>query len=139
MKSYSELSKLTTFRDRFLYLKLSGSVGFPTFGPERQLNQDFYHSPEWKRVRDYVILRDMGCDLGIPGNDIFGTIHIHHMNPISPSDIIHRNEDILDPEYLICVSTKTHNAIHYGDDDILDFGLIERKPYDTCPWKKGGK
>jgi predicted HNH restriction endonuclease len=81
----------------------------------------------------------MGCDLGIPGNDIFGTIHIHHMNPISPSDIIHRNEDILDPEYLICVSTKTHNAIHYGDDDILDFGLIERKPYDTCPWKKGGK
>lgn len=135
-KTYSELSKLNTFKERFDYLSLGGVVAKETFGYERYLNQRFYTSKEWQRVRNEIIVRDMGCDLGLDGYEINGRIIIHHMNPIMLYDIVHRNESILDPEYLVCVSHKTHNALHYGDDSNLDFLVIERKPNDTCPWKK---
>lgn len=136
-KTYSELSHLNTFEDRFKYLKLSGSVGLDTFGFDRYMNQQFYKSKEWKTVRDLVIIRDGACDLGIPGREISGRIYIHHLNPISPDDISHSTEKLLDPNNLICVSQETHNAIHYGDDSILERNkIIERRPGDTCPWKK---
>lgn len=136
IRRYSELRRLKTFEERFNYLKLGGEVGSTTFGFDRYLNQAFYTSPEWKRVRREVIIRDNGCDLGVDGYDIPRRILIHHMNPISEDDIIHRNVDILDPEYLICVSHDTHNAIHYGDENLIkDKQLVERSPNDTCPWK----
>lgn len=136
-KTYSELSHLDTFEDRFKYLKLSGSVGTDTFGFDRYMNQQFYRSKEWKTVRDLVIVRDSACDLGIPGHEITGRIYIHHLNPISPDDISNSTEKLLDPNNLICVSQETHNAIHYGDDSILDkTKFSERRPGDTCPWKK---
>lgn len=127
--------KLPTFKDRFLYLKLSGSVGSETFGAERFLNQIFYKSPEWKKVRDAVILRDGCCDLGLEGFEIYGTVYIHHMNPITIDDVNNRRAHILDPEFLICTRHVTHNAIHYGDETILNIIPVERQPYDTCPWK----
>lgn len=136
-KTYSELSHMDTFEDRFKYLKLSGSVGTDTFGFDRYMNQQFYRSKEWKTVRDLVIVRDGACDLGIPGHEITGRIYIHHLNPISPDDISNSTEKLLDPNNLICVSQETHNAIHYGDDSILDkTKFSERRPGDTCPWKK---
>ena len=135
-RTYSELSKLNTFKERFEYLKLDGSVGKDTFGWDRYLNQVFYKSPEWKSVRDKVIVRDCGRDLGVEGYDIFGKIIIHHMNPMNLEDIAKRNPDIFNPEYLICVSHSTHNAIHYGDENQLMTGSIERKANDTCPWKR---
>ena len=133
--NYTDLSKLRTFDDRFRYLKLSGSVGQDTFGFDRYLNQVFYSSPEWKKVRDYVIMRDEGCDLGIPGHEINSTIYIHHMNPITPEQLLDRDRIILDPEFLISVSFKTHNAIHYGDESILQPIFVERAPNDMVPWK----
>lgn len=136
MRTYSELSKLKTFKERFEYLKLDGLIGEETFGWDRYLNQVFYKSPEWKSTRDKVIVRDNGRDLGVEGYDIFGKIIIHHMNPMSLSDIANRNPDIFNPEYLVCVSHETHNAIHYGDVNQLNLGPIERTANDTCPWRK---
>lgn len=135
-RTYLELSKLKTFQERFEYLRLDGSVGKDTFGWDRYLNQVFYKSPEWKSVRNRVIVRDCGRDLGIEGHDIFGKIIIHHMNPMSLNDVANRNPDIFNPEYLICVSHSTHNAIHYGDKSQLITEPIERTANDTCPWKK---
>lgn len=135
MRTYSELCELPTFEDRFRYLQLNGVVGEDTFGFDRYLNQVFYRSAEWKRVRDMVIVRDNGCDLAMEGYDIHGRILIHHMNPVSLRDINDRNEDLLNPEYLITTTHQTHNAIHYGDESLLPRGPIERKPFDTCPWK----
>ena len=136
IKTYSELSQFQTFEDRFQYLMLRGAVGEETFGFDRYLNQNFYKSYEWKAVRNAVIMRDMGCDLGLEGHEIFGRILIHHMNPIRMHDILERNEIALDPEYLITVSHETHNAIHYGDESILHrYDIVERKANDQCPWK----
>lgn len=135
MRTYKELIELPTFEDRFRYLQLNGVVGQDTFGFDRYLNQVFYRSPEWKRVRDMVIVRDNGCDLAMEGYDIHGRILIHHMNPVSLRDINDRNEDLLNPEYLITTTHQTHNAIHYGDESLLPRGPIERTPFDTCPWK----
>jgi hypothetical protein len=135
-KTYSKLITLLTFEERFEYLRLDGSVGKETFGFDRYLNQVFYRSKEWKTVRDFVIARDNGCDLGVDDRAIFGKIYIHHMNPISIDDIANKRDYILDPEYLICVTHNTHNAIHYGDASLLVTVPIERKPYDTCPWRQ---
>lgn len=136
IKCYSDLVLLPTFQDRYRYLRLNGLVGKETFGFDRYMNQFFYRSPEWRRVRDMVITRDEGCDLGIPGRDIFGKIIIHHMNPIRPEDIRNRSELILDPEYLIATTHDTHLAIHYGDEHLLLQEPVERRPNDICPWKK---
>jgi hypothetical protein len=135
IKTFTELSRIESFKERYHYLRLDGRVGEDTFGFDRYLNQVFYKSPEWKRVRDFVILRDNGCDLGVPGYEIYGKILIHHMNPITIEDIRHGNESILDPEFLICVSHNTHNAIHYGDEDLLITEPIVRTKNDTCPWR----
>lgn len=134
IKTYSEMSELETFEERFEYLKLGGYVGRETFGYDRYLNQRFYRSREWKLVRQHVIARDLGCDLGIDGYEIHYRVLIHHMNPITPKDIVHKDLDILDPEYLITTTHNTHNAIHYGDEDILPAQLIVRAPGDTKLW-----
>lgn len=136
IKTYSELCKLKDFKDRYEYLRLSGVVGEATFGFDRYLNQIFYRSQKWKSIRDFVIIRDNGCDLGIEGYEISGKILIHHMNPITLKDIEKESEFLLDPEFLICVSLNTHNAIHYGDESLLPLLPIERCKNDTCPWKK---
>ena len=135
IRTYSKLSKLRTFQERFDYLKLDGNVAEETFGFDRYLNQKFYHSIEWKRVRDYVIVRDCGCDLGIADNPIRGRVYIHHMNPLTIQNLRDPKDAMLDPEYLICVSHDTHNAIHYGSDPIALDEVVERRPNDTCPWK----
>lgn len=135
LKTYSELIQIPTFEERFEYLKLDGNVGEDTFGFDRWMNQIFYRSPEWKRIRDEVIIRDNGCDLAMPGHEIYGRILIHHMNPISVDDIERRTDLLLNPEYLISTVHRTHNAIHYGDKNLLPQGLIVRTPNDTCPWK----
>ena len=134
-RNYTELSMLKTFEERFQYLQLKGSVGECTFGFDRFLNQRFYRSAEWKRIRDQVIVRDHGCDLGIDGREIFKNVIIHHMNPIRQEDLEQNLCSILDPEYLISTTHRTHNAIHYGDDTLLSHDPVERSPYDTCPWK----
>ena len=137
MKTWTELSKMQTFEERFRYLMIGGIVGEDTFGMDRFLNQMFYRSYEWRHVRDEVILRDMGCDLGIEGHEIYGKILIHHMNPITKRDILDRSDILMNPEYLITVSHETHNAIHYGDDSILNRHLVvERHPNDQCPWRR---
>lgn len=149
LRTYTELSKLKTFKERYQYLRLSGQVGIDTFGFDRILNQVFYRSDAWKRIRRNVIVRDHACDMGLEGYeicpaDISGsrtskrTIIVHHMNPIAQRDILSHNADILNPEYLITVSLMTHNAIHYGTEDTLMFvePLIERKPNDTIEWRK---
>lgn len=135
IRTYSELITISTFIDRFEYLRLDGLVGKETFGFDRYLNQVFYKSKKWRKIRDHVIARDLGCDLGIEGYDIHGRILIHHINPISKEDILRRSDWILDPEFLICTSKNTHDAIHYGDGGLLLTIPIERKPNDTCPWK----
>lgn len=135
MRTYKELIEFKTFKERFDYLKLNGMVGNDTFGFDRWLNQRFYKSAEWKHIRNFVILRDNGCDLGLAGNDISGKILIHHMNPISIDDIENRSDFLLNPDYLICVSHNTHNAIHYGDSDLLLKVPLQRTKNDTCPWK----
>lgn len=135
MKTYSELISLQSFEDRFNYLRLNGQVGRETFGFDRIYNQKFYRSREWKDIRNYVITRDLGCDLGIKDREIQGRIMVHHMNPISLEDIQHSSDYLLNPEYLITVSPKTHDAIHYSDESILLPSLvIERKPGDTKLW-----
>lgn len=136
IRCYSELISLPTYKERFEYLKLNGQVGKDTFGFDRYINQNFYRSQEWKRVRDKVILRDNGCDLGVEGYEIYGRILIHHMNPITITDIETMSEYLTNPEYLICATHNTHNAIHYGDGSLICTGPIERKPNDTCPWKR---
>lgn len=135
IKTYSELIALPTFEERYEYLRLSGRVGEDTFGFDRYLNQNFYRSAEWRRIRDRVIVRDNGCDLAIDDRIIYGKILIHHMNPITDKDIFNLSDILLDPEYLICVSHNTHNAIHYGDGDLLVKDPIVRTKNDTCPWK----
>jgi len=133
-KTYSELSRLETFEERYQYLKLDGVVGESTFGFDRWINQEFYRSWEWKAARNNVIVRDHGCDLGIPGYEIHWNLLIHHMNPISMKDIEHGAEWILDPEFLITTSRRTHNAIHYGDETLLPRGPVTRKFGDTKLW-----
>ena len=137
IRTYSELSKLKTFQERYEYLKLDGTVGEETFGFDRYINQMFYKSEEWKRIRNYVITRDNGCDLGISDRKIVDSvILVHHMNPITKEDIINKNEILLDPEYLITTIKPTHDAIHYGDENLLAEDLIVRSKNDTCPWKR---
>ena len=135
IRTYSELITLPTFKERYEYLKLNGRVGEETFGFDRYLNQAFYKSEEWRAVRDYIIVRDNGCDLGMEGHEIFGKILIHHMNPISKRDILDRSDLLLNPEYLICTIKNTHDAIHFGDANLLIVAPIERRRNDTCPWK----
>lgn len=134
-RCYSELRQLTSFVDRFRYLRIGGIVGESTFGFDRFLNQTLYKTKRWRSVRDEVILRDDGCDLGIPGMLIDGKVIVHHMNAITLEDIQEGREWVFDPEFLICVSLDTHNAIHYGDENLLPKLPEERKPNDTCPWR----
>lgn len=136
IRTYSELIEIDSYKERFEYLKLDGAVGKATFGSKRYLNQEFYRSKEWYRIRDAVIVRDLGRDLGIPGYDILGTIHVHHMNPMLVEDIYEHASTILNPEYLITTSYQTHKAIHYGNEEMLVLDPIIRTPNDTCPWKK---
>ena len=138
LRTYTELSKLNTFKERFNYLKIDGKVGEETFGYDRYLNQMLYKTKEWRDIRNYVITRDCGCDLGILDREIIDElIMIHHMNPITKEDILNRNPIVFDPEYLITTIFKTHQAIHYGDESLLyDSEPIVRTPNDMCPWKK---
>lgn len=135
IRTYSELCRLETFVDRYRYLRLRGEVCKETFGFERYLNQVFYHSQEWKMLRDKVIVRDMGCDLGLDGYEIHGQIYVHHMNPVLIKDVREVSDLLVNPEYLVCTTLRTHNAIHYGDETLLDTGITERRPNDTCPWR----
>lgn len=136
IRTYSELTMLPSFIERYRYLRIAGTVGKETFGFDRYLNQLFYKSDEWLEIRDYVIDRDNGCDLGVDGFDIEGRILIHHMNPISKEDILRRSKFLLDPEYLITTVKNTHDAIHFGNEDLLYTGIVERSPNDMCPWKR---
>ena len=136
IRTYSELSQLATFEERYQYLRLGGYVGKETFGFDRWINQMFYKDPEWLKVRDIVIMRDNGCDLGIEGREIYSRIIVHHMNPITKADILDRSKFLLDPEYLICTVKNTHDAIHYGDESLLITLPIERSKNDTCPWRR---
>ena len=139
IKTYTQLIQLSTFEERFIYLECFSNVGDSTFGFDRYLNQQFYRSVEWKHVRDFVIVRDRGCDLGIQDREIGGRIYVHHMNPITIDDIDKSSDFLLNPEYLICVSKETHDAIHFGDERYLDKKkFTERMPNDTAPWIKGG-
>lgn len=135
LRTYTELIKFPTFEERLEYLKLDGFIGVDTFGFDRYLNQNFYRSKEWKKIRDEIIIRDKAWDLGIEDYDIGGPVFIHHMNPIQPVDIIDYTDFLTNPEYLICVSRNTHDAIHYGTE-IVNRDPIIRYPGDTCPWRK---
>lgn len=135
IRTYTELTRLSTFEERYAYLRLRGKVGEETFGFDRYLNQVLYRSKEWKNVRDYVIARDSGLDLGVEGRVIVGRILVHHMNPITVDDILTRIEYVLNPEYLISTMKSTHDAIHYGDASLLLKDPVERYKNDTCPWK----
>ena len=135
IRTYSELITLPTFEERFKYLQLNGQVGESTFGFDRYMNQVFYRSQKWKSIRDFVIIRDCGCDLGVEGYDIHGKIIIHHMNPLSMRDIETESDFLLNPDFLICTTHNTHNAIHYGDENLLVTAPIERTKNDTCPWR----
>lgn len=138
MRTYSELSELSNYIDRFNYLKCDGEVGSITFGSQRMLNQILYRSVDWRRIRSKAIARDFGCDMGHPDYPIRGEIIVHHMNPITIDDVIRRNSIVFDLEYLICVSKDTHNAIHYGQVDQLEKHIyVPREPNDTIPWKGG--
>jgi len=137
IRTYDELVKLNTFEERFEYLKIGGKVGEDTFGFDRYLNQTFYQTDEWKSIRNEVIVRDNGCDLGMPDHEIrSGRIMVHHMNPITKEDILNRSEFLLDPKYLITTHKPTHDAIHYGDEDLLPKGPVVRTKNDTCPWRQ---
>lgn len=136
IRTYHDLVQLPTFKERFDYLSIGGRVGEETFGFDRYLNQVFYHSKEWRQLRDEIIVRDDGCDLGIPDRTIFGKILIHHMNPIRKEDVLNRSDFLLNPEFLISVSMETHTAIHYGDFSLITSGPIVRKKNDTCPWRQ---
>lgn len=135
IRTYSELITIPTFEERYKYLKIGGKVGEETFGFERYLNQEFYKSHEWQSIRRQVIVRDLGCDLGIEDREIHGKIIVHHMNPITIDDIVSASDFLLNPEYLICTLKSTHDAIHYGDESLLIKAPVERTKNDTCPWK----
>lgn len=136
IRTYSELITLPTFEERFEYLRLNGRVGEETFGYDRIINQLLYQrSHKWRASRDYVIVRDNGCDLGIEGREIQGKIIVHHMNPITIEDVLQERPEVFDPEYLISTVLNTHNAIHYGDASLLVTAPIERSRNDTCPWR----
>lgn len=136
IRTYTELIKIPTFEERFNYLKLNGRVAQETFGFDRWLNQVFYRSPQWRQLRNQIIIRDNGCDLGIEGRDIVDKIYVHHMNPLLKNDIVDKTEYLTNPEYLICVSHMTHEAIHYGDSNLLVKDFVERRPGDTIPWQR---
>lgn len=133
-RTYDEVIKLPTFEERFTYLKCDGQIGFETFGPNRYLVEQFYLSDEWRRIRDFVIIRDNACDLATPGFQIYEKILIHHINPITIDDVINHTIYLVDPQFLICTSHETHNAIHYSNETILQRNPIERNPGDTCLW-----
>lgn len=137
LRTYDELIRLGSFEERFAYLRLQGNVGRDTFGSDRYLNQLFYRSQEWKHIRNQVIARDNGCDLGVEGYEIHKgqRILIHHMNPLRVDDILDQTEYLMDPKYLITTTFRTHNAIHYSDESLLPILPKERTPNDTCPWK----
>lgn len=136
MKTYSELIRISTFEERYRYLRLFGSIGEETFGFKRWLNQEFYHSDEWQRFRDRIIIRDGGCDLAVDGFEIYGSIIIHHLNPITYDDILNRNPCVFDSNNVVCTKLSTHNAIHYGDETLLSKPPVERTRNDTCPWRR---
>lgn len=136
IRTYSELITFPTFEERYRYLRLNGFVGKDTFGFDRYLNQIFYRSQKWRSIRDFVIIRDNGCDLGVEGYEINSRIIIHHMNPITLEDIERESDYLLDPEFLICTVHNTHNAIHYGDESLLPILPKARTRNDTCPWKR---
>lgn len=137
IRTYSELIALPTFEERYNYLKLNGKVGEETFGSDRWLNQLFYKKDhDWLSIRDKIIIRDNGCDLAVSGRDIHSRILIHHMNPITKEDILCRSKFLLNPEYLICTTKNTHDAIHYGDESLLVKDPVKRYKNDTCPWKR---
>lgn len=135
IRCYSELKTLPSFEERFRYLKMDSTVGKETFGRDRYLNQVLYTSPEWRHIRNQIILRDNGCDLGVDGYEIHGRILVHHLEPITAEDILSRSPKIFDPENLICVTHTTHNAIHFGDENLIPRVVHERRQNDTCPWK----
>lgn len=135
IRRYSDLRRLESFKERYYYLKLNGVVGESTFGFDRYVNQSLYKSSRWRRTRSQIIIRDNGCDLGIEGHDIGDHIIIHHMNPITLEDIEEEEDSVFDPEYLICCSSRTHKAIHFGDENLLPKEFVERRPNDTCLWR----
>ena len=135
IRTFSEIQHFNSFEERFEYLKLSGKVGRETFGFDRYLNQMLYKSERWKRLRNDIIIRDRACDLGVEDYDIYDRIIIHHMNPISVDDILNESKFVFSPEFLICTSLRTHNAIHYGDINLVTERFVERRKNDTCPWK----
>lgn len=135
IKTYSELITLPTFEERFEYLRLNGIVGSETFGHDRYLNQTLYRSPEWKRFRYKIIIRDNGCDLACEGYEIYEKVLIHHINPITVKNILERNPMVFDPENVVCTVLNTHNAIHYGDESLITKAPIKRSKNDTCPWR----
>lgn len=136
IRTYTELITLPTFKDRYRYLKLGGKIGEETFGFDRYINQKFYKSDEWLKLRDKIIIRDNGCDLGFDDVEIRGRILVHHMNPITKYDILNKTDLLLNPEYLICTSKRTHDAIHYGDEESIFLNIVERHPNDMCPWRR---
>lgn len=136
IRTYSELIQIPSFIERYRYLRLGGKAGDITFGNERYLNQLLYRSSEWKSFRRDMIIRDNGCDLGVDGYAIQGKILVHHINPITIEDIYNKTDAIFDEENVICVSSRTHNAIHYGDEELLTIDeIVERLPNDTIPWR----
>lgn len=135
IKTYSELIRFNTLEERYRYLRIGGRVGEETFGFDRWMNQVFYKDPRWRDIRDEVITRDNGCDLGLEGYDIHGKIFVHHMNPVTKDDILYNFDSLLNPEFLISTSKRTHDAIHYGNEDLLPQSPIVRTRNDTCPWK----
>lgn len=135
IKTYSELIRFKTLEERYRYLRIGGRVGEETFGFDRWMNQVFYKDPRWRDIRDDVITRDNGCDLGLEGYDIHGKIFVHHMNPVTKDDMLYNFDSLLNPEFLISTSKRTHDAIHYGNEDLLPQRPIVRTRNDTCPWK----
>jgi hypothetical protein len=136
IRTYSELFRMETFEERYRYLALNGVVGGATFGFDRYMNQQFYRSTQWRQLRDWVGIRDKGCDLGVEGHEIHERLYIHHMNPMRAKELIEANDDILDPEFLITTTHRTHNAIHYGDESLLAQPFVERTPGDTRLWTR---
>ena len=136
IKTYSELITLPTFEERFSYLKLDGFVGKETFGFKRCINQELYHSVKWLKFRDGIIIRDKGCDLGVSGYEIFGPVLIHHLNPVTYEDLLNQALCVFDPENVICTKLNTHNAIHYGNESLILYPIVQRTQNDTCPWRK---
>jgi hypothetical protein len=134
VRRYTELIQMSQFEDRFDYLVLRGSVGLSTFGHDRWLNQRFYMSAQWRALRTHVIARDLGCDLGVVGYEIYERAYIHHMNPVTVEDLVHGRDEVLDPEFLITTTHDTHNAIHYGDRNLLPKPYVPRRPNDTKLW-----